>query len=134
MPVVIGSAWARVMVRAHADGTINARGDAIGANAHLCSLSGDRLAFDRRTGWFTGPQAASDYEPEEWRGRPMPVLLLHGDRAAVFQNGRAYDGGGGDPRTSDYASCGMRAAFSDLIRVPLTQDELSRLWETFESP
>jgi hypothetical protein len=133
LPVLIGAASSRVMVRGNVDGTIDARGDAVGANAHLCSLTGNRLFYDRYNGWFSGPYRPTDDDPAEWRSRPMPVLLFWEDRAMVYQHGRPYAGDTGDPRFSDYASCGMRASFGELMQVPLGEEEAVRLFETFES-
>ena len=128
LPVLIGASWSKVLIKANADGTIDARGDALGANAHSCSLGGERLAFDRSNGWFSGPYTPAADDPASWRDRPMPVLLLWEDRAQVYQHGRPFAGDVGDPRISDYASCGMRAAFGDMMRVPISATESERLF------
>jgi len=132
LPVIVGAAWGRVAVRVNADGTIDARGESVGGNAHMCTLGGDGLAFDDRTGWYSGPHAARDQDPPQWRGRPMPVLLLWDDRAEVWQRGHVrLDDRYGDPRFSDYASCGMRAGFGEMVRVPLPQAEVRALFDSF---
>ena len=132
LPVMIGASWSKVLVRVNEDGTIDARGDAVGANAHLCSLGGESL-FRDRSGWFSGPYDADADDAAEWRDRPMPVLLFWDERAMVYQHGRASAGEGGDPRFSDYASCGMRASFDELIRVPVTEEEANALFNSYES-
>lgn len=130
LPVIIGASWSNVAVRANRDGTIDARGDALGANAHMCSLAGDGLRFDPDTGWYSGPYRPTGEEPAQWRTRPMPVLLVWGDRAAVYLNGRSnYGTDEGDPRLSDYASCGARAGFSEMLLMPVPEDEAARRFE-----
>lgn len=135
VPVMIGASWSRLAVRANRDGTIDAAGDAIGANAHSCTLGGERLRFDPATGWYGGPQEPAEDTPAEWRDRPMPVLLLWGDHAEVYQHGRSGFGAEeGDPRMSDYASCGARAGFSEMVRMPVSDAEAARLFETMHEP
>jgi len=127
LPALIGSASARVAVTVNRDGTIDAYGEAWGANGHSCSLAGERLRFDRATGWYVGATAASADDPPAWRGKPMPVLRFHGATAEVWQMGHSsYGAEEGDPRSSDFASCGVRAAFSPMIRAPLSTAEARR--------
>ena len=132
LPVIVGAAWSRLVARVNPDGTIDARGDAIGGNAHLCSLAGNGLALDRAAGWYSGPQTPQENDPAEWRERPMRVLRFHGDRALVWKNGHA---GGqhvdGDSRYSDYASCGARAGFSEMVRVPVGEAEARRIFDSY---
>ena len=132
LPALIGASWSKVLVRVNENGTIDARGDAVGANAHLCSLGGESL-FRDSSGWFSGPYEPGSDDAAEWRDRPMPVLLFWDDRAMVYQHGRASAGEGGDPRFSDYASCGMRASFDELIRVPVSEEEAKALFGSYES-
>lgn len=135
VPALIHASWSRAIVRTNADGTIDVRGDAIGGNAHSCSLSGDRLRFDPATGWYSGPYQGTGDEPAAWRDRPMPVLLLWGDRAEVYLNGRGTFGATeGDPRASDYASCGARAGFGEMIRMPISAEEAQRRFEAYDDP
>lgn len=132
LPVVVGAAWSRALVRVNPDATIDVRGEAVGANAHTCTLDGNGLAFDRNTGWYAGPQPAHDMDPPQWRGAPMRVLMFWDDRVEVFQNGHSRAGEGeGDPRFSDYASCGARAGFSQMVRVPVAEEELRRMFESY---
>jgi uncharacterized protein YjbI with pentapeptide repeats len=130
LPALIGASWSRVAVKVNADGTIDASGEAIGANAHSCSLDAAGLRFDPATGWYSGAQEAREDDPAPWRGKPMPVLRFRGERAEVWRMGR-WSGGEseGDPRDSGFASCGARAAFSPMIRAPLSSTEVERLLE-----
>ena len=135
VPALVYAGWARALVRANPDGTIDVRGDAIGGNAHSCSLSGDRLRFDARTGWYSGPYQATGEEPAIWRDRPMPVLLLWDDQAEVYQDGRGTFGAAeGDPRASDYASCGVRAGFGPMVRMPVPAEEARRRFDAYDDP
>ena len=68
-----------------------------------------------------------------WRGRPVPVLLLFDDRAEVYEHGRASaDQAGIDPRAGDYASCGARAGFEAMVRVPVGEREARSMFESLE--
>jgi uncharacterized protein YjbI with pentapeptide repeats len=135
LPAMIGASWSEVVVRTNADGTIDARGGALAANAHTCSLAGDGLSLDRATGYYSGPHQGSGDEPPAWRGRPMPVLLLWDDRADVYQAGRIRHGeDGSDPRPSDYASCGARAGFSEMLRMPVSDAEAARRFDSLGEP
>ncbi|HEX8193901.1 MAG TPA: pentapeptide repeat-containing protein [Allosphingosinicella sp.] len=128
LPVIIADAAARVIVQVNADGSIRADGDAIGGNAHSCTLGGDPLRFDPRTGWYSAPFQARPEDPREWSQRPMPVLRFVGDRAEVYRNGVAGWGENSlDPRPSEYASCGARAHFPHMIRVPVPARQLDRM-------
>ena len=135
VPALIYAGWSRALVRANPDGTIDVRGDAVGGNAHSCSLGGDRLRFDPATGYYSGPYQATGDEPAIWRDRPMPVLLLWGDQAEVYLGGRGTFGATeGDPRGSDYASCGARAGFGTMTRMPVAAAEARRLFEAYDDP
>jgi uncharacterized protein YjbI with pentapeptide repeats len=134
LPAILADAFARVLVRVNADGTIDADGDAIGGNAHMCSLDGDRLRFDPGTGWYSGPYQAQQSDPADWSRRPMPVLRFVGDTAEVYRNGvGSWGEDSRDPRPSDYASCGARAHFPHMVRMPVPEAELDRMIAAFEA-
>lgn len=130
VPVIVGSAVGRVVVTVRADGSIDAVGDAVGGNAHLCSLGGEALRLDPATGWFSGPYTPTGDEPAEWRSRPMPVLRFWQDKAEVYQHGHGGFGDDGDPRFSEYAGCGARAGFDTLLRLPVTDTEAREIADT----
>jgi uncharacterized protein YjbI with pentapeptide repeats/uncharacterized protein YecT (DUF1311 family) len=132
IPAIKGSASARVVVRVNADGSLDAAGDAVGANAHLCSLGAERLRFDPATGWFSALRSPDLEAPPQFRGKPIPVLRLFGDRAEVWRGGQGGLSEGEDPRVGDYASCGVRASFPEMIRVPVTLAEARQLFEDYE--
>jgi hypothetical protein len=131
LPVVIAGASGRLVVRVNADGSIHAAGDAVGGNAHLCSLAGEKLAYDRNSGWYSGPHEDDADTPRALRGRPMPVLRFQGDWAEVYRGGRGGFEGSADPRMSDYASCGARASFGDLMRVPVKRAEAEAMLRSY---
>jgi hypothetical protein len=136
LPVLIAGAFGHVLVKVNADGSIDAVGDALGGNGHLCDLNGEGLRLDPATGWYSGPHRpfegsppngsipAFAADPPAWRDRPMPVLRFRGDRVDVYEPRRGSD----DPRMSDYVSCGARASFEEMILVPSTGAEARRLW------
>lgn len=136
VPVLIDASSSRVAVRVNADSSLDVAGDAIGGNAHLCSLRAPRIRYDPATGWYGAPQEGRAEEPERWRGRPMRVLHFSGDRAIVSIGAR-FAGSGDtdeDPRPSDFASCGARAGFSDMIRVPAARAEAEAILAREELP
>lgn len=132
IPALKGAASARVVVRVNADGSIDASGDAVGANAHLCSLGAERMRLDPASGWFSAPDQPEIEAPPQWRGKPIPVLRLYGDRLEVWRGGQSGFVEGEDPRAGDYASCGVRAAFPEMIRVPISQAEAEQLFASYK--
>ena len=63
------------------------------------------------------------------RGRPGPVLLVRGDWIEVYRRGHADASEPLGAAASDYASCGMRAGFGDLLRLPVSAAEVQRRFE-----
>jgi uncharacterized protein YjbI with pentapeptide repeats len=127
-PAIAEASESRIVVTANADGTIDARGDAVGGNAHACGLTGDGLRFDPATGWFSGPWSPGLDEPADPNAPPMRVLRFEGERATVFREGHLP--GEDDPydrRYSDYATCGARAGFTEMVRMPLPRAAIDRL-------
>lgn len=121
VPVLAGNPPSRVLVTVRRDGRLDVEGDASGGGGHVCSLSGEGLRLDRATGWYSGPHRPYPSEPPEWRDRPMPVLRFRGDWAQAYQPWHQRD-----PRMGDYITCGARAGFGDMIRLPLTSAEARR--------
>ena len=129
LPVVIDGADGRAVVRVNANGTIDAGGNAIGANAHLCSLWAEQIRLDPQTGWYSATPADNAQTPARLRGRPVPVVRLIDDRLEVYRGGHAdFEE---DPRPGDYASCGARAGFDTMVRVPITAEEARALLDSF---
>lgn len=124
VPVLRDLHWSQVAIRVNADLSLEAVGTAIGGNAHSCSLGAGGLRRDPATGYYSA-------RPSEgpMRGRPVPVLLIHGDWLEVYAAGRA------DPSTplgaaaGDYASCGARAGFGDMLLLPVSQEEARRRFD-----
>ncbi|HEU0098761.1 MAG TPA: pentapeptide repeat-containing protein [Allosphingosinicella sp.] len=124
VPVLAGNPISRMLVTVRPDGRIDAEGDAVGGGDHMCGLAAKGLRLDRATGWYSGPHEPWERDPPEWRSRPMPVLRIRGDRAEAYGDGF---GDHGDPRISDYISCGARARFGEMVRLPLTS-AAARRW------
>ena len=126
VPALIAASEMHVIVTVRPDGGIDANGEAVGANAHMCSLGGEGLRFDPATGYYSGPYEPQPDDPPGWRGRQAPVLMLNGERADVYGNGRAFREDSDYP-VGDYASCGARAGFDTMVRVPASAAEIERL-------
>jgi len=126
VPALIAASDMHVIVTVRPDGGIDAEGEAVGANAHMCSLGGEGLRFDPATGYYSGPYEARPDDPPGWRGRQAPVLMLYGERAEVYGGGRAFREDSEYP-VGDYASCGARAGFDTMVRVPASAAEIERL-------
>lgn len=115
-PVLASASDALVYVVRAADGSYSVSGEAIGANAHTCSLGAAGLRLDPLTGWYSAPIPG--------RRINARVFRVNGDTLEVFESGRPS---GDLPEAElDYASCGMRAAFSPLRRIDLPPAELKR--------
>lgn len=123
VPVLAANPISRILVTVRRDGRIDVEGDAVGGGDHICGLDAKGLRLDRATGWYSGPHKPWERDPPEWRDRPMPVIRLRGDWAEAYIHGHADRR---DPRFSDYITCGARAGFGDMIRLPLTSAEARR--------
>jgi len=124
--VLVGTSESSLAVRVNPDGSVDVSGTAFGANAHSCSADASGLRFDPATGWYSGPDLREEKDAAQ-RGL-VRVLLLDGDRAEIWRGGHA------DPEEigalDEYASCGMRASFVPMVRVP---DSAALAAATFES-
>lgn len=108
-PVMAGASMTTVVVTRQANGGYRVAGDAVGANAHTCSLGANAMRLDPGTGWYSLAQ------PGE--ARPARILRVIGEQLEVFGEG-APDGD--TPESSlGYASCGMRARFGPMRRIHL---------------
>lgn len=112
-PVLLTTASTQVYVRVRERRVVEASGEAIGANGHMCDLARGAYALDVRSGWFGAPR--TERYREIFSDAPAFEKLLHfaGDHAVV-----------GPPEASgnhgEYVSCGARASFEALtaLRVP----------------
>jgi hypothetical protein len=133
VPAIVGAASSKVAIRVNPDGTIRAVGEAIGGNAHMCGLSGEGLRFDRATGWFSGPWSPIFDGPPDRNAPPMRVLRFEDERAEVFRNGQQpWERDPVESRYSDYARCGARAGFENMIRVPVQPAAVDRMFAELE--
>ncbi|HST35042.1 MAG TPA: pentapeptide repeat-containing protein, partial [Allosphingosinicella sp.] len=126
VPALIAASEMHVIVTVRPDGGIDASGESVGANFHMCSLEGEGLRLDPATGYYSGPYEMRPEDPPGWRGKQAPVLALIGDRAEVYGYGR-LSGSESEYPAGDYASCGARASFDAMIRVPASAAEIERL-------
>jgi hypothetical protein len=121
LPAIVAETNSWVHVEGGRAGAVSAVGGAQGANYHPCSLSGPPLRLDPKTGWYVGRSRAPDEERGAWTGAEVPVLRLWDDRAEIFEEGHPRPG-------NDIVTCGARAFFSEMTRVPFPIEEARRLW------
>lgn len=120
IPVLAAAADQSIVVTRQADGTLDAIGEAIGANAHICSLEVRGLRLDPATGWFSLFDAA---------GLPAPAIRLIGEEIEVYADGQP------DWQSLpevDFMSCGARARFvagTRLAADPATVAAFASGWE-----
>jgi uncharacterized protein YjbI with pentapeptide repeats len=135
LPVIQGAAWAQVAVRVGADGRLDARGEAIAANAHTCSLGADGLRREPSSGWYSAEAEDAPDQPADRRGQPIPLLLFWDDRGVVYMNGHPEGRGEGvDERAGDLVSCGARAGFGELVRLPVGAAEARAVFDSLDEP
>ncbi|WP_196793216.1 pentapeptide repeat-containing protein [Erythrobacter litoralis] len=105
VPVIRSFSMQSVTLTAMEDGRILARGEAVGGNAHTCSLHGDALVYDPDTGWYAG---------ELDDGALVPILRVW-DNRLFFR----YSGNMGDTpdEAADFITCGARAGFGEMRAV-----------------
>lgn len=103
LPVLRDASDQRITLTGNPDGSIAAEGEAIGANAHMCTLGLAAARFDRATGWWSARGEG---------GRKVPLFRIEGRRIVL-----RYSGNSGDTpeEASDFITCGMRASFGDGI-------------------
>ena len=122
VPVLAGEARSSLLVKRSDDGSIEAYGDAVGANAHICSLRVKGLRFDAATGWYS--IAAS----EGGVTRNVPVLRYYDGRIEIYHSGRLDDGEElppmGDARNN--VSCGARASFPPMVKMAVPADLMAQ--------
>lgn len=112
-PLLATSSMAYVHVARALDGSYAASGEAVGANAHLCSLDASGLWLDPATGWYSVDVPEADARGSE-RAR---IFQLRGNMLSVFGSG--HPNGDQAEASHDYVSCGARAAFSPMRRIML---------------
>lgn len=123
VPILAGAARSSLLVKRSFDGSLEAYGDAIGANAHLCSLHVKGLRFDPATGWYSLSAL------EDGVTRRFPVLRYYDGRIEVYRGGRLQDGEewpSTDEEDGSYVSCGARASFPPMVRIDAPLDLMAR--------
>ena len=119
---VFWSSWQLVMVEPSGEGRLYAKGEAIGANYHLGSLSSPAggMIYDPVSGFYGAREVCLPGY------RICPIVRLRGRYLEV---GPEYVH---HPETdeydfNDYITTGARAHFERLVRMPLDRDELAGL-------
>jgi uncharacterized protein len=119
-PVIIGDSNAQITLTRKKNGSYSLSGEAIGANAHMCDAGGDNLRLDRTSGWFSGRPVRDDKtKPGNPDSRPLvPAFRIQGEVLYIFGDGHAdYE-----KYPDAFASCGMRAYFSDMHRIDAPEE------------
>ena len=126
LPVVSEGAKSLLLVVVRPGGSIDVSGSAMGANAHLCSVDGNNLRYDARTGWFVGTAQPSGGSGGPRPPRPVPLVAFTGEEAEVFEKGRP------DPKEEPgflhFGLCGARAEFERMLRLPVGPAEARRIY------
>ncbi len=118
IPILAGAARSSILIKRSLDGSLEAAGDAIGANAHICGLGVKGLRFDRTTGWY------SIAEAKDGVIRNFPVLRYHDGRIEIYKGGKFL--GDDDSPAMNYVSCGARASFPPMVRMDGSAELLDR--------
>ena len=105
IPVLAGASMTEILVERGKDGLFAIQGRAVGANAHLCSLSASHLYLDKPSGWYIPVS----------EGPAIPIFRIFDDRLEIFASGKPEYGK--YPEAEEFMSCGMRASFPETIRV-----------------
>lgn len=110
-PVLVGASMTDILIERGDDGLYTIKGNAVGANAHLCSINASQLYFDKASGWYIPVS----------EGAAIPIFRIFDDRLEIFADGRPdYQT---HPEAADFMSCGMRASLGETVRVRVS-DEL----------
>ncbi len=105
IPVLVGASMTEILVERSDQGLYTIKGSAVGANAHLCSLSASHLYFDKESGWYIPVS----------EGPAIPIFRIFDGRLEIFANGKPdYET---NPEASDFMSCGARASFGETVRI-----------------
>ncbi len=124
-PILAGEARASLLVKRSMDGSLEAYGDAIGANAHICGLRVKGLRFDGATGWYSIAQEKDGVT------RNFPVMRYHDGRMEIYKNGQLR--GDEDSPIMNYVSCGARASFPPMVRMAVSAALMERYREAAET-
>jgi len=100
-----GASMTEILVERGKDGLYTIEGRAVGANAHLCSLSASHLYFDKASGWYIPVS----------EGPAIPIFRIFDDRLEIFASGKPVYGK--YPEADEFMSCGMRASFPETFRI-----------------
>jgi len=103
-----------ILIERASDGLYAIKGSAVGANAHLCSLSASHLYFDKASGWYIPVS----------EGPAIPIFRIIDGRLEIFADGKPdYEK---YPEAADFMSCGMRASFGETIRLDAGEEVIER--------
>jgi uncharacterized protein YjbI with pentapeptide repeats len=116
-PVLVGASMGEVVLERLADGSYTISGESVGGNAHLCSVGGDGLRYNAKTGWFSGPR-------EDNPKLPAAVFRVFGGEIEFPGNGHPDEAE--FPGSESYAGCGMRATLGPMRRIEVSAELLAK--------
>ncbi|QTD57576.1 hypothetical protein [Parasphingorhabdus cellanae] len=125
VPILAGAGRSSLWVKRSVDGSLEASGDAVGANAHLCNLGIKGLRFDPATGWY------SIAESKNGVARNYPVLRYHDGQIEIYKRGKFL--GEDDSPAMNYVSCGARASFPPMVRMAVPAAVMERYRKAAET-
>ena len=103
LPVLRDASGQRITLTGKSDGSLAAEGDALGTNAHMCSLGVEAARFDPKTGWWSARTEG---------GVKVPLFRVEGRRIVLRYSGNS---GNTPEEAMEFIGCGMRASFDDGI-------------------
>lgn len=122
VPVLVGASLGEAVVERAANGSYSISGESIAANAHMCSVSGENLRFDRKSGWF------SAFDPKA-KQPPAAVFQAYRDQIDFPASGHPTEEE--FPGSSDFASCGARASLMQMRRIDVPSELIAKKKGTF---
>lgn len=116
-PALVGASMGEVLLSRNSDGSYDIDGESVGGNAHLCSVGGEDLRYNAKTGWFSGPN-------EDDPTKRAAVFRLFGDEIEFPGNGHPDDTE--FPGSESYASCGARALLGTMTRIEASPELIAK--------
>ncbi len=125
IPILAGEARSSMLVGRSVDGGIYATGDAVGANAHICTIRIKDVRFDSATGWYGLSEIRNGVT------KNFPVLRYYDEQIEIYEGGKFR--GDDDSPAMNHISCGARASFSPMVRMTVPATLMDRYRKATEN-
>ncbi|MEM1134148.1 MAG: hypothetical protein AAGH53_14550 [Pseudomonadota bacterium] len=107
---------AHLLLMRTSDGDYTIQGEAVRANAHICSIDATGLTLDKASGWYS--VTLSD-------GTKQPIFRYDDGAIRIIGDGQPrYERW---PQAGNFVSCGARGSFGALVSVSLPNNEMQRV-------